>query len=86
LTFFRQEAEVGRHNAFAADCAQTFNHIAHGPHSVSVVSVGGEEALQSLVGVPLEVTGQRAEEDVAADTIIGFVGARQLFAGCNLPG
>ena len=62
---------AGHHDAFAADRAEAFDHIAHGPLPVFVGSVGGEEALQSLVGVPLgpamglnfKVTGARFQSD-----------------------
>ena len=70
------ELHPGHDNAFAADRAETFNHIAHGPLPVFMSPVGGEEGLQSLIGVPLEVIGQGAEEHVAADAIIGFVRCR----------
>jgi len=47
----------GHYKAFSSDCAEAFDDTAQSPLAVFVGSVGGEEALQSLVGMPLEVIG-----------------------------
>src|ERR1700737_1206355 len=63
----------------AADGCQPFDDVTHGPLSIFVSTVGGEEGRQSLFHMPLQVIGKRAQEHVTLNPIIGLVINRSHF-------
>src|ERR1700682_5293513 len=63
----------------AADGCQPFDDVTHGPLSIFVSTVGGEEGRQSLFHMPLQVIGKRAQKHVTLDPIIGLVINRSHF-------